>query len=319
MEASNQLNDPTGRMKSLFISTIVPPTCYILLFTLLFLQFTATQAQDSTARRPNYRALHRLLAGEAIVYAGSVYGLSKAWYKTPFNKFQVNDDWNEWLQMDKVGHFYSAYQISRHTAALYRQTGVTPKQAALYGAMSGFLFLTPIEILDGFQYPEYGFSPSDMAANVLGPTLYLTQFALWNEERIIPKFSFHPTSLAAVRPELLGQNLSEQWLKDYNGQSYWLSANVRSFFPKTQIPAWLNVAVGYGMQNMVGAEITKSRSLGYEPQRQFYLSLDVDFRRIPTQKKWLKTLFFMLNSVKIPAPTLEISQVSGWRFYPFYY
>jgi len=292
---------------------------FIVICYLLCGHKTFAQKTDSTAQRPNYRALHWIIAGETLAYAGTIYGLSQAWYKSPFNKFQFNDDAQEWLQIDKMGHFFSAYQICRHTTAVYQKTGVSRKQATLYGALSGFLFLTPIEILDGFQYPEYGFSVSDMTANVLGPALYLGQHALWGAERIQPKWSFHYTSLAAVRPELLGRTYGERWLKDYNGQTYWLSVNLSAFWPQSNIPRWLNVSVGYGIQNMVGAEITKSQSLGYDPYRQYYLSLDVDFKRIRTNKKWLKTLFFMLNTLKVPAPTLEWNRRQGVVFHAVYF
>lgn len=276
--------------------------------------------KDTLANRPNYRALRWIMAGESVAYVGSIYGLSKAWYKTNnFSYFHVKDDSQEWKQLDKVGHFFTAYQICRHTAALYKQTNVSRKQAALYGALSGFLFLTPIEILDGFQYPTYGFSPSDMVANVLGPSLYLGQYALWNEERIVPKFSFHSTSLAKLRPELLGQNLSEQWLKDYNGQTYWFSFNITAFVPSAHLPKWLSISLGYGIHDMVGAEIRKSRSLGYDPYRQYYLSLDIDFRRISTRHKALKSLFFLLNTVKVPAPTLEYNRKNGFKAYWLYF
>lgn len=291
---------------------------FYLSFIILHSSFVTCQAQ-SDSLRPNYRALRWLLAGESVAYSASIYGLSKAWYKTPFTNFSVKDDFHEWKQFDKVGHFFTAYQICRHTAAVYKNTGITNRQAALYGALSGFLFLTPIELLDGFQYPTYGFSPSDMVANVMGPSLYLGQYALWGEERITPKFSFSPTPLAKVRPELLGRNFSEQWLKDYNGQTYWFSINLASFAPHSKIPKWLSVSLGYGIHNMVGAEVEKSQSLGYAPYRQYYLSLDIDFRRIPTRHKGLKTLFFLLNTLKIPAPALEFNRKQGWKGHWLYF
>ncbi|TAD94403.1 MAG: hypothetical protein EAY75_00090 [Bacteroidetes bacterium] len=56
--------------------------------------------------------------------------------------------------------------------------------------------------------------------------------ALWNEVRLVPKFSFFPTPFAEQRPELLGKNISQQWLKDYNGQTYWLSVDIDKFLPE---------------------------------------------------------------------------------------
>ena len=269
-------------------------------------------AQKDTLTHPNYKALHWIMAGESVAYVGSVVGLSKAWYKNSSSTFQFADDFNEWKQIDKLGHFYSAYQICRNSAKLYESTGVTNRQAALYGALSGFMFLTPIEILDGFQYPEYGFSPTDMAANVLGPSFFLVQELTWGEQRIQPKWSYHSTNYAALRPELLGRNNSERWLKDYNGQTYWYSINLHSFWPQSKIPKWLNVSLGYGVENMIGATDEKSKSLGYVPYRQYYFSLDVDFTKIQTKKKALRTIFLMLNSLKVPAPALEFNTRNGF-------
>jgi hypothetical protein len=277
----------------------------------------APPADSATAPRPNYRLLHGQFAAQTVLYGGSLYGLSKAWYKNPLSRFKVIDDSHEWLQMDKVGHVYTAYQIARHTAQMYSWTGISKKQVVLYGAISGFFFQTPIEILDGFS-SDYGFSPGDMVANLAGSVLYAGQFALWDELRIQPKFSFHYTDLPAKRPELLGSSPSEQWLKDYNGQTYWFSWSPRSSFPASRWPAWLCLSAGYGIQDMVAAEVPKSRSLGYTPYRQYYLSLDVDFTRIKTRSKFVRTLGFLLNTLKVPAPTLELNR-RGAAFRPFYF
>ncbi|WP_229254114.1 DUF2279 domain-containing protein [Dyadobacter sp. NIV53] len=248
---------------------------------------------------------------------GSIYGLSKSWYKNPLTKFRVKDDTYEWLQMDKMGHVYTSYQIARHTAEIYKKTGISKKQMLIYGAVSGIIFQTPIEILDGFS-PDYGFSPGDMIANITGSVIFLGQIALWDEIRIHPKFSFHYTSLAAVRPELLGSNYSERWLKDYNGQTYWYSASPKSFFKNSQWPAWLCFSVGYGINNMVSSEKDKSITLGYRPYRQYYLSLDIDLTKIKTRNKTIRAICFMANSIKIPAPAFQISK-NGIDLKPLYF
>jgi hypothetical protein len=59
------------------------------------------------------------------------------------------------------------------------------------------------------------------------------------------KFSFHTTQYQ-YRPNVLGSSLAEQMLKDYNGQTYWLSVNLHSFYKGSKIPKWLNLAIGYG-------------------------------------------------------------------------
>ena len=274
--------------------------------------------QDSLqAVSPDYKLLHGIFAAQSALYLGTIYGLSKSWYKNPLTNFRVKDDTYEWLQMDKMGHVYTSYQIARHTAEIYKKTGISKKQMIIYGAISGIIFQTPIEILDGFS-PEYGFSPGDIIANMTGSAIYLGQIALWDEIRIQPKFSFHFTSLAAQRPNLLGSKPTERWLKDYNGQTYWYSGSPRSFFKHSSWPAWLCLSVGYGIQNMVSSDPKQSRELGFSPYRQFYLSLDIDLTKIKTRSKWVRTIAFMANSIKIPAPALQISK-KGVDFRPLYF
>ena len=244
---------------------------FVSVFGTMCLPFCPASAQHDTLKidssqmkRPDYLLLRGIFAGQSALYVGSIYGLSKSWYKNPLTRFSIKDDTYEWLQMDKMGHVYTSYQIARHTAALYKSTGISKKQLLVYGALSGIIFQTPIEILDGFS-PEYGFSPGDMVANVAGSMIFLSQIAFWDEIRIQPKFSFHYTSLAQVRPELLGRSYSERWLKDYNGQTYWFSGSPRSFLKNSSWPEWLCFSVGYGIENMVRAERSSSSAMGYKP------------------------------------------------------
>jgi Predicted periplasmic lipoprotein (DUF2279) len=273
---------------------------------------------QSDTIRPNYKRLHTIFALQSATYIASVYGLSHAWYKSPFQKFSFNDDSHEWLQIDKIGHTFTSFQIAKNSALLYKNTGISKRQAAAYGAISGFMFMTPIEILDGFQYPDYGFSVSDLAANVVGPSIFLLQSILPDSSQFQFKYSFHQTSLAQVRPYLLGKNLSEQWLKDYNGQIYWISVPIRTLIHSKKIPTWICLSFGYGIQNMVSAEKLKSRFLGYEPYRQYYLSFDIDLQKIKTKNKTLKSIFSVFNTLKFPAPTLEWNAKRGFKSYLLY-
>ena len=97
------------------------------------------------------------------------------------------------------------------------------------------------------------------------------------------KYSFHQTKYAKQNPDKLGNRLLEEVLKDYNGQTYWLSANLHSFFKDSKIPKWLNVAVGYGGEGMLsGMKYIDNQLLIVNRYRQFYLSLDVDLATIKT-------------------------------------
>jgi hypothetical protein len=291
--------------------------CILLMNSMVIAQPDTLNIDSTHKPKPNYPLLHGIFAGQSALYLGSIYGLSKSWYKNPLTHFTVKDDTHEWLQVDKMGHVYTSYQIARHTAALYKTTGISKRQMLVYGAVSGIIFQTPIEILDGFSQ-DYGFSPGDMVANIMGSALFLSQIAYWDEIRIQPKFSFHYTALAAQRPALLGSTYSERWLKDYNGQTYWFSGSPGTFFTKSGWPAWLCLSVGYGVENMVSAEKMKSIEMGYRPHRQYYLSLDIDFTKIKTRNKLLKSLGFLVNSLKIPAPAMQFSR-KGIEFKPLYF
>lgn len=260
-----------------------------------------------------------VVISEAVFTTAALVGLHQIWYADyEKSSFQFKNDNNDWLQMDKTGHVFSAYHLGRMSAEMLNWSGVSKDDQLLYGAGYGFVFLTAVELFDAHS-AEWGFSWGDVAANASGTALYVSQELIWNEQRIIPKFSFHTTKYADLRPELLGKSVSEQILKDYNGQTYWLSANVYSFAKTTKIPKWLNVAFGYGADGMISSNSNASNVLfDYERNRQFYLSLDVDLSKIETKSHFLKTVFSLFNTIKIPAPTFEINgsgKVKGYLFY----
>lgn len=260
-----------------------------------------------------------VVISEAVFTSAALVGLHQIWYADyEKSSFQFKNDNNDWLQMDKAGHVFSAYHLGRMSAEMLNWSGVSKDDQLLYGAGYGFVFLTAVELFDAHS-AEWGFSWGDVAANASGTALYVSQELIWNEQRIIPKFSFHTTKYADLRPELLGKSIGEQILKDYNGQTYWLSANVYSFAKTTKIPKWLNVAFGYGADGMISSNSNASNVLfDYERNRQFYLSLDVDLSKIETKSHFLKTVFSLFNTIKIPAPTFEINgsgKVKGYLFY----
>jgi hypothetical protein len=223
--------------------------------------------------------------------------------------------------MDKIGHLYSAYHLGRFGAEALNWSGASKKNQLIYGAGIGFAFLTAVEVLDGYS-AEWGASSGDIIANATGTVFYVSQELLWKEQRIIPKFSFHTTQYASKSPDKLGKSLNEQILKDYNGQTYWLSVNLYSFAKQTKIPRWLNLAFGYGGEAMLsGNNKTEIPDLNQNSQkfRQIYLSFDIDFAKINTKSHFLKTIFSVFNTIKIPAPTLEYSANKGFKGYLIYF
>lgn len=252
----------------------------------------------------------------AALTGGSLIYLNQAWYQQySSSKFHTFNDNDEWFQMDKYGHMFTTYQTGRLMMQAMDWAGYSKKSQLLVGGLSGFAYMGAIEVMDGYS-EGWGFSWGDMGANALGSGLVIGQKALWNEQRVQLKFSFYQSPYAQYRTDLLGKSLSTQVLKDYNGQTYWLSVNPSSFFKKdNKFPRWLSVAVGYGADGMLGARYNnvlvmdeQGNTKQFNRYRQYYLSLDVDFTRIPVRSKFLKAVFSCINTIKVPFPNLELSE-----------
>lgn len=257
-----------------------------------------------------------VIISETVLASATLIGLNQLWYSDyPQSNFHFKNDNSEWLQMDKAGHLFSSYHLGRFGAEMLEWSGADKKDQLIYGAGMGFAFLTAVEVLDGLS-SEWGASVGDVTVNAAGTALYVSQELIWDEQRIIPKFSFHSTQYADFRPEVLGSSFAEQIFKDYNGQTYWLSVNLYSFSKGSKIPKWLNLAIGYGADGMLsGNEANTPLFLVQKTvrSRQFYLSFDVDLTKIKTKSHFLKTIFSIFNTVKIPAPTIEYSPNEGFR------
>ena len=276
-------------------------------------QFLKPSDSLNTSRR------NAVMISESVLASATLIGLNQLWYADyPRSSFKTLNDSGEWLQMDKVGHMFSSYQLGRLGTSTLNWSGVSEKDQLIYGSTLGLGFLTAVEVLDGFS-EEWGFSWTDMAANTAGTGLYVGQELLWKEQRMILKYSFHRTQFAKQRPNKLGNGLSEEFLKDYNGQTYWLSANINSFLKTETIPNWLNVAFGYGAEGMLTGEANDPLFLNQNRRRQFYLSLDIDLTRIKTNSHVLKTIFDVFNVIKVPFPTVQINDSGRVKWYPIYF
>ena len=277
------------------------------------------QGDTLTTQKFNRKKLIVVAGANAIFYTGSFIALNKAWYaefdKTKFHLFNDNPEWN---QMDKAGHVWSTYQVSRLSKEMWQWTGLNNNTAAILGGVSGMVYQSIIEIQDAYS-TEWGFSWGDVGANVAGAGLFVLQEIAGSDQKVAVKLSYchkkYPAELIGRRNQLFGSSLPERMLKDYNAQTYWLSANVKSFFPESGLPSWLNIAFGYGADGMYGGRSntwTDNEGVTHDythirRARKFYLSPDVDLTRIPTRSKVLKKVFFVLNMVKVPAPSLVLA------------
>ena len=269
----------------------------------------------------NKKRIRLMTLANVAGYSLATYGFYNAWYKNqPTTSFHFFNDNAEWLQVDKAGHVYGAYIGSRASMELWRWTGISRNKRIWLGGLSGLAFQTIIETFDGFG-KDWGWSWGDVGANAFGSGLLMGQEFLWNEQRIDVKFSFHRRNynepmLSERADSLYGTSILNRMVKDYNGQTYWLSANIKSFFPKANVPSWLNIAVGYGAEGMFEGRknIWKDRNgntidrTDIDRYRQWYIAPDINLTKIKTKSKILKTVLFFFNSFKFPLPSIGFSK-----------
>lgn len=293
----------------------------------------------------NSTRFYSVLATEAALYSSATVALYQFWYKDyPLTKFHFFNDDGEWLQYDKMGHFYTAYFETNITTGFYKWTGMKPQNTYWAGAVTGSILQLTIEVFDGFS-EKWGFSLGDLAMNTLGASLSMGQNYLWNEQRFRIKFSSHFTDYSGYdsivqnrASDLFGSSGPEKVVKDYNGQTTWLSINPSMFMKAdTKFPKWLMISGGYSVEGLLGGyenkwcpdptmkpedcppELLIDYSDEIERYRQFYLSVDVDFSQIKTRSEFLNAVFGVINIVKIPAPALEFNGNGNVKFKPLYF
>ena len=299
---------------------------WVLLLSLTLLGAINTEAQIkneqgflNASQSFNSKRFSTAIISETALASIATLGLQYLWYKKyPKSKFHFFNDNNEWLQMDKVGHAATAYNISAIQYNLMRWSGVKRGTAQWVGGLTGLAYLTLIEIMDGFS-AEWGFSKGDMAANIFGAALFTGQQAIWDEQRIQMRFSFHKSIFAKYNPNMMGANFPQRAIKDYNGQSYWFSFNIHSFLNKgNNFPLWMNADIGYGADGMTGAVINPKEVNGkpipsFERNRKVFFGIDGAFTKsgITPYPSWI-------NIFRIPTPVLELKEHTI-KFRPFYF
>ncbi len=290
--------------------------CLIFLLMTLFV-FSLFGQETIMADKKKNKIVRPLLVhgGLGLSSSGSLIALNKLWYgKENQSSFHLFDDSKNWMQMDKFGHAFSSYHLSRGISQAYIWAGISPQKSRLLSSAYSLAYLTTIEIMDGFS-ESWGFSPSDMCYNILGAGLFLFQESFFSKQVLIPKFSFHPSPYASMRPEVLGTNFLESLLKDYNGQTYWISMSPGQLGMKNW-PKWLLLSVGHSIDGRLKGD--SNHYLGIESSRQFLFSLDIDLRELQVKSRVLRSLFDVLNCIKLPFPSL-IFEKGNFNAVPIYF
>lgn len=240
----------------------------------------------------------------AGVFTGFHIYYANTWWKDQRDYFKFAADGYYARNMDKASHIFTANFFTVATSAAYEWTGISPKKALLYGAITSFAYETYIEINDGFA-PNWGFDWGDMGANVFGAVYPFLQNEVEPLKHVNFKWSVHPDWL---KKKATSQN---DLLDDYTNMTFWLSVNPMLVLPKSVTkaklyPNFLAFAVGMSIQN--ASHVTGSAKAEVE----WFLSLDWDVNQLPGKSDFMKKLKKILNFYHFPAPAVRISPSGIW-------
>lgn len=269
-----------------------------------------------SAQHLNHKRL-AVVGGVTTFTYGYVYYYmkTKAWWKetpVPFH-FDQGRDKVYALKHDKLGHFFVGSFVSDRMGTLLEWSGYSKERAVVYGAIWSTVTQFVVEIKDAYA-PTYGFSWRDAAYGSVGslyPYLRLKSRFFRNTEL---KFSYFPREYGPII-DPVQRKRSATWHDDYINQTYWFSMNMKThigFLRNSKFPDWLNLALGVSLDQNTD---------GYgKGNRQWYLSLDIDTKRLLRPKKiWAKTVVNSLAYIKIPAPAIQFGRNVPFKLYPFYF
>ncbi|GHN01443.1 DUF2279 domain-containing protein [Cytophagales bacterium WSM2-2] len=261
-----------------------------------------------------------------VAYGISLLWLSSAWYKS-YTTFHWFNDFFEWEYLDKLGHIFTSFYLGLFAFKAWgNPENLNPSLRKKWICFSGLALLLPIEILDGFSM-NYGASAADIIANTLGSIYCYAHVSYKVFYATEPKFSFFPTVYSSWRPELLGSTFTQQVLKDYNGQTYWLSIDINSILGRNILPNWLMLTIGYGAQGLLGGDdnvwkTEDGKTMDYTPvfrTKQIFISIDVNATVLRSKNKMFSYLFAPFVLLKFPAPAIEINTERGIVFHLIYF
>lgn len=237
--------------------------------------------------------------------------------------FHFKNNISGYMQVDKFIHLFGAYVASDIFSKELIWAGVNKKKALFLGGTMGLVLFIPKEFFDGFC-KDGGFSWGDILADAMGPSFFIGQELLFEEQILKLKSSFSRSEYFKNANGYLGRTLYESYFKDYNGHTYWLSVNLRKIFPNTKIPEWISIAAGYSANGMLGEyeniESYRGVDLPYfQRYRQYLLSFDVDWSKFNVNSKFLRIFLHGLNFIKIPFPTIGLNSLGRFEGYWIYF
>ena len=183
---------------------------------------------------------------------GSYLYVQNSWWSEKQEPFHFDDgaDLTYALNVDKVGHFMGGLEAADVFSSSMKWAGMQEEQALWYGAAFGSGLQLAIEMKDAYA-PYWGFSKWDLALGSAGSLFPVAQYYNDDLKAINFKFSYYKQS--DIYWELDRKRGKEPnkyaWQDDYPNQTYWLSVDVNHFTETCCWPDWLNLAIGFGLDD----------------------------------------------------------------------
>lgn len=285
---------------------IMKKTSFILLMIFLFSSLVFAGNFDShfyNEKDSSKINSKRLLLVSSVVPAAtigvSVY-LNNVWwrgYKVPFH---ITDslDWVYARKLDKAGHFWSCMVVSDVFGNLMHWSGMSKNKSMWFGAGYAVLLSTIIEVKDAYS-PWWGFSMSDLSADILGSFYPLIQYKFPVMRNFNIKWSYDFIKTSYYSTTLYHENPS--FMDDYERHNYWLSVNVCDlFFKSEKIKKFDFINLGIG----VSAEQLDGKGGG---KNELFFAFDLDLTKlINSKKKGVNMINHFVNYYHLPAPAVRV-------------
>lgn len=254
-------------------------------------------------------------SGIALALAGSYWYIENSWWsdrQIPFH-FDDGSDLTYALNVDKFGHFLGGVQSADIFSSSMRWASMPEEKAVWYGALFGSSLQLAIEMKDAYA-PYWGFSIWDLATGSAGALWPVAQYYQNDLQAINFKFSYYKHS--NIYWELDRQRGKETnqyaWQDDYPNQTYWVTFDVDYFSEISYWPEWLNVAVGFGLDD---SQYLNDQNKKLGGNNEWYIALDYNISKM--FKNWdsptSKNIKHWLNYIHFPAPTIRIAP--NFEFY----
>lgn len=242
-------------------------------------------------------------------YVGAGVGLhiyqANAWWANQNAKFHIQNDLKYALWIDKIGHFYGTNILGHAISGGLEACNVQSEQSAIYSGIGALAFELLVEFEDGFG-PDWGFSPGDATADVIGAAFYIGQYYSPLLKDIHPRWSYYPSK--EMRE---GKHKGGIIIDDYEGQKYWLAFRIKNYLPKSIAeywPSFLMISAGMGVKDLDGVG---------GGTREFYIALDFDAEELPLHGPVWQFVKNSLNYFHFPMPGIKVSPDAAFFVFCF--